>query len=376
MINSDQKIEVFDGLLHDLYASIEVKGFDNFLAAMRNEFGLVSACLVVIDEPRQKALYGFASGYPKGLIPILLKTNGVVKEDGVVRAIAHGPSCVLRYSEGDPNYNILKGLSFFTQKWVKASGIFDAAIISFMLNQSQRVVIILNRHERAGIFQTEDMLLLKRLKPHIESACALYNRFCRDSKKVAGIQEIVTHLDYPVAIFSPLHEVISFSGEFKSVGELYHLWQLDGGQFSCFDDEVSRRIIDCCFCTKMEQEGVFSPQILFLPTDKLPLRLTFKALVSERFSDALVMLEIHDPNRQPNLKLNHIGASLEVSPAEANVCLSLVNGLDAQAIAETHSLSIHTVRSHIKNVLRRNEMSRQTELVIKLVDLELSLTKS
>ncbi|NRA43213.1 MAG: hypothetical protein HRU21_13035, partial [Pseudomonadales bacterium] len=204
--NDDSYIAEYDELLHKLYLAIEGKGFDQFLLTIRETLGLASACLGVIDQAKKKTLYGFASGYPKGVLPLIIKSNGFVREDGVVRAFAKGPSCLFSYSEGNPNYNILTGLSFFTQKWVKASGIIDAAVISFMLNPRLRVVLIFNRHRHSGLIAQQELELLTRLKPHIEQACLLYDRACRHQKNIANIQQLVNHLDYPVAIFSPLND--------------------------------------------------------------------------------------------------------------------------------------------------------------------------
>ncbi len=73
----DTQADILDSLVTSLYSCVEHKdGFDLFLRNIRDTFGLVSCCLAVIQkEPQLKGLYGWAVGYPPGIVPLMLKTG-------------------------------------------------------------------------------------------------------------------------------------------------------------------------------------------------------------------------------------------------------------------------------------------------------------
>ena len=55
-----------------------------------------------------------------------------------------------------------------------------------------------------------------------------------------------------------------------------------------------------------------------------------------------------------------------LTPAEARVAVSLANGRTARETAQTFSISLHTVRSHIKSILGKTSCRSQNELVARI----------
>lgn len=51
-----------------------------------------------------------------------------------------------------------------------------------------------------------------------------------------------------------------------------------------------------------------------------------------------------------------------LTPAEATIAIHLVRGRSIQTIAARHSLSLNTVRTHLKSIFKKTATSRQTEL--------------
>ncbi|MEP3049602.1 MAG: helix-turn-helix transcriptional regulator [Roseibium sp.] len=64
-----------------------------------------------------------------------------------------------------------------------------------------------------------------------------------------------------------------------------------------------------------------------------------------------------------------VGNSLMLSSAEAEVAVSLSNGLTVAQIAEAREVSIHTVRNQLKSALSKTDCSRQSQLILKVEQL-------
>ena len=139
----DAQADILDSLVTSLYSCVEHKdGFDLFLRNIRDTFDLVSCCLAVIQkEPHLKGLYGWAVGYPPGIVPLMLKTGLVFKDKAIARALETGPNALFSYADGDPESNFLADMPTFSRTWIRAAGIIDSATIAFTNKYQQHVVL-------------------------------------------------------------------------------------------------------------------------------------------------------------------------------------------------------------------------------------------
>lgn len=79
---------------------------------------------------------------------------------------------------------------------------------------------------------------------------------------------------------------------------------------------------------------------------------------------ALVLITApHLPGNASPLTEQTLGAALNLTPAEARVALGLADGRTVKELAAQQEISWHTTRTHIKNILRKTSLHRQTELV-------------
>jgi DNA-binding CsgD family transcriptional regulator len=58
-----------------------------------------------------------------------------------------------------------------------------------------------------------------------------------------------------------------------------------------------------------------------------------------------------------------LSSMFDLTPAEAKVAVALVGGRDLQTIATTHSVSLETIRSHLKAIFAKTGAHRQSELI-------------
>ena len=105
----------------------------------------------------------------------------------------------------------------------------------------------------------------------------------------------------------------------------------------------------------------------FLPTSHLPLRLIFRPNVNTEGQFLGVLLEVHDPNSVTLPDVDQIMQLMHCSRAEARVAALLSELEDVEQIAERLQLSVHTVRGHVKALLRKNAFKKQADFVVFLL---------
>ena len=76
------------------------------------------------------------------------------------------------------------------------------------------------------------------------------------------------------------------------------------------------------------------------------------------------------------LTSDRIALAFNLTAAEAEVALSLVNGLKLADIAENKSVGIETVRSQVKNIFHKLGVNKQQEVVRMIVQTLLPVADS
>jgi len=76
-----------------------------------------------------------------------------------------------------------------------------------------------------------------------------------------------------------------------------------------------------------------------------------------------VVLWIVDPTEQRRIDATALQELFGLTKAEVKLCVDLAYGHSVAEIAELVHVSVHTVRSHLKHVLEKTGVSRQSELV-------------
>jgi DNA-binding CsgD family transcriptional regulator len=360
----------YDRLLHELFSCIgDEAGFTHFMKALHRELNLVCTGLAGIQLNPSKGLYGWSEGYPKGFIPLLLKSGLLFKDEAIKTGLSLKPGEITSYANFDSNYQIANNLSPFSKTWVTGLGIADSCILNLPVSSNLRFILILNRHKDHGVFLPEDLNLLTKLKPHIERALYLHDQLHQSQRFSNNMAQSMKHLSHAVAVFSPTIQLIAYSEKFKQLGQHYRVFNIDESTLDIHfnDPEFSTNFFTEISLIAGKEVELGQSYIHYLQTNKLPLRVCLQATLNKNHGVDNILIEIYDPNTSRALTTKDIQHIVKASDSEANVCLDLLNNLDVKQISENRGLSSHTVRSYIKSLLNKNNMSRQVELITKIL---------
>lgn len=368
----DAQADILDSLVTSLYSCVEHKdGFDLFLRNIRDTFDLVSCCLAVIQkEPHLKGLYGWAVGYPPGIVPLMLKTGLVFKDKAIARALETGPNALFSYADGDPESNFLADMPTFSRTWIRAAGIIDSATIAFTNKYQQHVVLVFNRHKDSGVFSKPEMAMLSRLKKHAEIALDLYERLHRSEQSFKDLQSSIAVLKQPVAVFSPVSLLVSASPAFVEIGRCYKVFTInqDSREIAFKDQQFGKDFYTQLMLFITGKTGALDDSdTLYLQTSALPLRISITPVHNRQSNNSNVLVEIFDPNVCRTPSIAEIRKVISATEAEARVCLCLLKGASTAEAAEQLQLAISTIRTNIKSLLQKNNFRRQVDLITHLM---------
>ncbi|WP_219218552.1 helix-turn-helix transcriptional regulator [Variovorax boronicumulans] len=79
---------------------------------------------------------------------------------------------------------------------------------------------------------------------------------------------------------------------------------------------------------------------------------------------AVALLLIDEPQEDPQARrMERIAAQYRLTQAERRLADALVDGLTLAEFAERHGISVHTVRTHLRNIFDKTGLSRQADLI-------------
>jgi len=133
----------------------------------------------------------------------------------------------------------------------------------------------------------------------------------------------------------------SLPSENKRLGELLHSVLTPEGNDS----------VDADFAMTVNRDEVDTPLTVMV------------APIGSGIAGKGAVLFVSDPSEAVELSIDAICGLYGLTPAEGRLALGLTNGYKLDDLAEEWNVSMHTVRSQLRQIFRKTDTSRQSELV-------------
>lgn len=368
--NQHDQVDRLNRLLTSLYGCVEnEKGFTLFLNDLLTELKLHSVALICSRSDPIRSVHSWTSGYPKGLVKTLLKTKLVFKDEAIIKALENTDAGATSFSDCHPDYNIIDHLSLFSKSWAKPIGLIDSASISFSQNHNQQCMLVLNRQKQSGVFSALDLSLLDRLEPHIKQAINLFETLKQRQTDAESIHSAIEHMPNPVAIYSSLGKLLTCNRQFENLGLKYSAFHIntERQQIIFTDTQLHQDFLQSLSMLIIESDHEKEPQTHFILTDKKPLKISLRPMLSNENVVKSVIIEIKDSNQKVELKASDIQSILQCSKSEANVLNQLTQGKTIEETADILNRSVHTIRSNVKAVMMKNNYNRREDVVADII---------
>jgi DNA-binding CsgD family transcriptional regulator len=233
-----------------------------------------------------------------------------------------------------------------------------------------RVIVSLNRSSGAGAFTDHERMFFGRLVPHLQRAISMSarivtatgaDRLSQELMHRATFGIITLNTDGKILDVNPIARGLLRKGDtlYQSNGCLVAVQRSANSQLQRAIANVARLQVNRTNCP-------VTPVLISQP-DGLPLRLMLAPLVPRspalNITAPCIVAFVFAKNAGPSINSSSLSLVYGLTPAEARVAAKLAEGYTLASIADLYSISIETVRTHLKRALAKADCNSQTELV-------------
>lgn len=210
------------------------------------------------------------------------------------------------------------------------------------------------------------------LLPHLTKAVEIGRTFAALKSRYAAVLTALDRVKVGLAIALPSGEVIVRNEEAARIFDMKDGLRKNASGALIADDPDQTAELAAALAAAAETargEGAASERLMALArpsggapflVDVAPLR-DSKAEIDIALEGALIT--IIDPDRVPYLRMDRFVALYDLTPAEAEVCGLIVQGLPVAEIAERRGTTPVTAKNQVAAVLDKTGVSRQAELI-------------
>jgi len=354
------------GLINNLYqCALDNFNFDSFTSEVGHVFSAYQASLCVIDTTDNKVLYGWAHGYPQGVINIMIRMGLILKDEAIRRGLDASEPCIQIFSDHDPNFEVKNELGPFSRTWAVASGLVDCAVVTNFDRDNNHVILVLNRHKSVGHYDhgvTDQLMILQQHMGHVFSANN--KKFSRPSG-FDPFERFIFDQHQPSLLLTNNSEVIACNKHFECLASLYpNTINILDNVFTLVDrksrEEYEKVMLEMILT---DHEPGVRRNMIIPCNNRLPLILELSHAFGPEGTECKVILVMHDPNKAIEIRVDRVMNIIKATESEARVVASLAEGKTPIEVSEKLELTQNTVRSYIKSVLAKNNYNRQVDLI-------------
>lgn len=367
---SEEQLRAFNHLVSTLYRCLnDNEGFRPFFDAFQAHFHALQGGILGITNHPRRLIYGWTFGYPDGFEEWFINSDLPERDEALARYSELPPRRFESFLQDAPDRSILTMLGPESRAWAEAVGMGDSAGMLAKQDNDSKVIFMANRHQRFGPYSRQDLLQMNLLAPHIETAITLHFKLYESRSDNESLAMALDQVNKPLIVFNALAAVSQANGAARDLLALSETLSIgEERRLRARDRRLDRRLSSAITtCLIQANKGTPEPHTLFINNREERLAVCLTPLMASTPGNNGVLAELfrYDINMEPDLK--RLRTLFPCTPTEARIAGDLIHGLNAGEIAAKRSLSVHTARQHIKNLLAKNGYRKQTELVAMLV---------
>ena len=248
----------------------------------------------------------------------------------------------------------------YSTEWATPNGMHHAGVTAIMVPTGDMAVVQFTRKKELPPLALEELELLDSFRPHIARAGFLAARW--RLQRLRGATEALQLLGLPAA-------VLDYRGTVMAANAL--MQDTDAGirwlakDRIAVDDSAAQALLGNALgeLAKLEPTGVRSIPLTATAGGNACILHIIPIVDDARdlFSGAYGMLVLTPLTAGP-IPVSTIQALFDLTPSESRIARRIAEGATVEQIALEHSVSIDTVRSHVKAVFNKTGVNRQAQL--------------
>lgn len=268
--------------------------------------------------------------------------------------------------------------SAFYNEFLRSLGQRYSLFTTTPLSQGSLVGLALMRPERQGYYQKQEKQLLEQLVPHVGRAMRLRALFDQAYDKQQALERVLHRLPFYLFLLDAQSRVHWLNAAAEDLLAREEGMRWEGKRLSTLRasdaaqlHQAVAELSDLCTQRAPRSELLLSSSVRalsFLRKDGQAGSLSLFPLLSgsalrSSVPQALVLCVAHQPTEQPLFDLLQLRDTYGLTPTEAELAHWIAAGRSIQEFSQERSVSVETVRTHMKRILQKSGMPSQAAFV-------------
>ncbi len=279
------------------------------------------------------------------------------------RAMQHSPFSFIRTTDLMTSGELEEDA--INREFLRPNGIEWEAGWAFREPTGHTIVITLMRTRGLAHFSDEELGRLNTLKPDLARAAYMSSRLAFNDAR--SMTETLSMLGLPAAVLGDAGQVVATNAELEALAPRIRTGAGDrlvlegAGARALLDEAILRyrsQAVPSVQSLPMISRDGAPPLILHL----LPVRRAARDI----FSRSMAVLAVTQVGQVGPPDMRVLCGLFDLTPAEARVAHGIAMAQTPEMVAASLTISLETVRSHLKRIMQKTGTTRQAELVLLL----------
>lgn len=325
--------------------------------------------ILLINQETMGARFHISSGerVPTELIEVYLQQH--VHNDALLQLALNAPAVrFYTISEQENRDEIYESDHF--KMWAKPQGLLDSATACLMDEGNWKVLMLLNRHEREGDFDSDELEHLNSLYPDLAEAAELSFSVKDPFADRLRLSAVVETFRIPVAVLTEQGIVCAVNREMDQLINTTKSVSIEENCLALTDKSLEQELYNNLILNAKKVEGYDVEPEDFIAVEG-DVFFGFQPLMSgpttgEQHFQGIMVFALASHLIKP-ISEQRLSTLFSLSPKEAAITALLAKGKSVKEIAESQFVSVNTVKFHLKNIFQKTGCSSQM-LIMNLVN--------
>ncbi len=354
-------------LLRVLYsAPTEPERWNDFLRSLGREVGVTKAALTAHDIGRgdHRVLAGLGDELAAGGGDYQRHYG---QHDRWVRSLRGMKLQIFRGEVLWPESDFFK--SVFYNEFLKQYDISKLVGITYMPRAGVVDGVSLFRGHGEDVFGREEICVLETILPHLRTAFETRRKLLSLESRVTDLEAALDSLSSAMILVDVSGKVVFLNKQARGIVSLGEGLRLHRGRLTIDNAQqnaILNGLIARAVATSLGVSAVAGGAMPVPRSSKRPLHLLVSPIASDSSSlpaRAAAAIFIDDPETQPLVPADVLRTLFGLTPAEARLALTILDGNSVSEAAELNGVTRETVKSQMKAVLAKTRTRRQGELI-------------
>ena len=242
------------------------------------------------------------------------------------------------------------------------------------MDETRTAGIGLQRTKLMSVWTEDEIDKLNLLIPHLQRAINIQREFIRLQTREQALRKGLDRLLMGLILFDNELQPIYINPVAKSILHYHPAIEIKNNKIYACDQHLSESIHSALVSAISAQENINASNrstsmglkhpscATTLPVMISPVQGILHGFETEG-SHAHAVMCFSDPDRTHPIEADKLADVYELTPAEAQVAISIANGINPEEIANINEVEISTIRSQLKAIYRKLGIHSQAELV-------------